>query len=105
MKFLSLSINKTPVAVPSGVPSGELGTTGEKIISLALELLLLGGVLLALVFLIYAGVMWIMAGGDKQKMQSARTQIIYSIIGLVIIFLSFLLIQIIGNFFNISFIK
>lgn len=106
MKFLSLSLpDFGNIQAPSGIPSGGLDTTGQKTISLGLNLLFIGGILLALAFLIYAGILWMTAGGDKQKLQTARTQVIWSIIGLIIIFLSIFLIQFIGNFFDISFIK
>lgn len=106
MDYLSLTIpTYGAIRPPNTIPTGGLNPTGEKIISLGLTVFFIAGILIALIFLIYAGIQWIMSGGDKQKLQSARTQVIYSILGLVVIFVAILITQFIGALFNISFIK
>lgn len=117
---LALSINNTPIPVPSGVPHGGLfrlfgppipgstppsgQTTGQDVIQLGIEALLMGVILLSLAYLIRGGYLWIMSQGDKQKIQLARDAITYSLLGLTISFLSFLAISIIGFLFNVPFI-
>jgi hypothetical protein len=60
------------------------------------------GVLIALVFLIWGGIRWIMSGGDKTKVESARSTIIGAIVGLIIVFLSYLVISALLTVFGIG---
>lgn len=104
MKHLALSINGTPIPVPSGIQhlSGGLDPTGQNIIRLGVNVLLLASLLISLFFLLVAAVKWITSEGDKQKLQNARNGLYYSIIGLVISFFAFLLINIIGGFLHVN---
>ena len=63
------------------------------------------GLGLTLVFLIVGGIKWVVSGGDKAKVESARGTIIAAIIGLIIVFLSFFIIQILFNLFGIGSIQ
>lgn len=49
--------------------------------------------LLALGYLMWGGFKWLTSGGDKAGVEGARNHIIASIIGLIIIFLSFFIIN------------
>ncbi|MBI2032064.1 MAG: hypothetical protein HYV38_03200 [Candidatus Levybacteria bacterium] len=102
---LALSIPQFgEVKGPPGVPTGGKSSVYE-IIQFGIELLIVGGILLALVFLIYGGVQWITSGGSKGGVEAARNKIIYAIIGLVVIFLSFFIINFIEHFFKINLIR
>lgn len=46
---------------------------------------------LAVVYLVYAGILYITAGGDPAKAEKARTGIINAIIGIIIIVLAFVI--------------
>lgn len=59
-------------------------------------------VVIALAFLIWGGIRWIISGGDKAGVESARNTIIAAVIGLVIVFLSYFILSIILNFFEIN---
>ena len=50
-------------------------------------------VILALGFLIYGGIRWITSGGDKAGVETARNTIIAAIIGLLIVVLSYFIIN------------
>src|SRR3990167_4334278 len=50
----------------------------------------------ALFFVIFAGIKYIRSGGEEEKIKSARETLTYAIIGLVIIILSFAIINIIS---------
>ena len=63
------------------------------IIGNVLNFLFIIGAVLAVVFLIWGGIKWITAGGDKTKVQSARDTIIGAIIGLVVAFAAFFIIN------------
>lgn len=110
MKLLSLTI-ESPVQgegaikinPPGGLPSGGFGdNTANNLIGWGLTALLVGGTLLALAYLIWGGVQWITSGGDKSKIQAARNKMTYAIIGLVIAFLSFFIVTLIGGFFQVN---
>lgn len=85
--------------VGGGPKEGELLTTTLPAI---ITYLLIGATLLALLFLIFGGIKWIISGGDKTAVEGARKMITYAIIGLVIAFLSFFIINTIGNFFGVN---
>ena len=57
-------------------------------------------ILLALGWLIYGGIRWILSQGDKGKVDSARSHIIAALIGLIIVFLSYFLINIVTQLFS-----
>lgn len=95
MKELALTINGTPISAPNGVPTGGFGDKGISVIQVALTLLFVFSVILALIFVIYSGIQWTMSGGDKQKIQSARNRLIYSIIGLIVITLAFFIVKVV----------
>lgn len=105
-KILALTVpgSNGPIEIqaPSGVPSGEPGQAG-KIIQFGVTMLLIVVVILALGFLMYGGLNWIMSQGDKTKLESARRTIIYAILGLLIAFLSFFALTFLGGIFNINF--
>jgi len=59
----------------------------------------------ALFFILFAGIKYIRSGGEEEKIKSARETLTYAIIGLVIIILSFLIINIISTITGVSCIK
>lgn len=58
--------------------------------------------LVALGFLIYGGIKWIMSEGDKTAVEAARNTIVGAVIGLVVVFLSYLILSVILGLFGIS---
>ncbi len=59
----------------------------------------------ALFFVIYAGIKYIRSGGEEEKIKSARETLTYAIIGLVVILLSFAIINIISAVTGVGCIK
>lgn len=104
MKYLSLSINLTPIEAPREVPTGGIDT-GQKVIQLSITFLFIIGIVFAIILLIYSGIQWILSGGNKEVIASARSRITFTVIGLVIMFLSFFIVNSIAGFFNISFLR
>ncbi|HSX40229.1 MAG TPA: hypothetical protein VLF68_01310 [Candidatus Saccharimonadales bacterium] len=109
MHLLSLAVpgenGGVNIPAPSGVPTGglEAGGTGQKILQVGVELFLIAAVVFALFMLIFGGIGWISSSGDKQKIASARNRIIYAIIGLVVVLLSFFILTVLGNIFGVKF--
>lgn len=72
------------------------------IVGIVVNVLFVIAVIIALVFLIYGGIRWIISGGDKAALDSARNHIVAAIIGLIIVFLAYFVIQIVLGFFGLS---
>src|SRR3989344_6158133 len=59
----------------------------------------------ALFFVIYAGIKYVTSGGEEEKIKSARETLTYALIGLVIIILSFAIINIISAITGVTCIR
>jgi hypothetical protein len=66
------------------------------------QLLFVIAILAALVFLVYGGFRWLVSGGDKGQVSAAREHIVAAIIGLVVIFLSYFILNILLTFFGLG---
>lgn len=60
-----------------------------------ITLLFIVGIIIAIVFLIYGGIKWILSGGDSKQVEGARNHIVAAIVGLIIV---------IGAFFILNFV-
>lgn len=106
MKEFALTIpgpSGTPVQIPvptqiQGIPVAKYG---GNIIWLALELLLLAALLLSLFMLILGGFKWMTSSGNKQEVENARKTLVFAIVGLIIVFVSFVIINFLGGFFGV----
>lgn len=72
------------------------GATLGKVITFAF----IGAVIIALLFLIYGGIKWITSGGDKTGVEEARNHVVAAIVGLIIVFLSYFIINIVVFLFT-----
>ena len=75
-------------------------------ITVAYALLIAG--FLAVIFIFYGGISFILSGGKEEKVKNAINTIRYAIIGLLIVIFSFTIVAIVGNIFGydlISYIK
>lgn len=76
--------------------------TGNKaggIVGTVVTLLLIIAVVIAILFLIYGGIKWILSGGDKSAVEAARNHIIAAVVGLVIAFISYFILTVVIEFF------
>lgn len=64
-----------------------------------ITLLFVIAIIAALIYLILGGLKWLTSGGDKQAVTQAREHIIAAIIGLVIIFLSYFILNVLIGVF------
>lgn len=71
----------------------KLDNGSAAIIGKIVTILLILAVILALFFLIWGGIRWILSGGDKAKIEQARSTIIAALVGLVIAFLAFFILN------------
>lgn len=105
MKYLSLTIpgtNGTPVQIDSGlpVPTGGLFDTGTDAIRVFINLTLIIAILAALYLIGYGGLDMITSEGEKEKRKRGRDKVMYAVLGLIVIFLSFTAFNIISSFFG-----
>ena len=94
---LALSLCPTDAQFSSlcGLTANKLGSTIGNFIAF----LYLIAVVAALFYLIWGGLKWLTSAGDKTALQGAREHIVAAIIGLIIIFLSYLILNFILAFF------
>jgi hypothetical protein len=105
MKYLSLTLpGGQTVQPPSSIPHGGLSVVA-KVVGNAITLLLIITTVLSLIYLILGGIQWINSGGDKSKVSSARGQITFAIVGLVIALVSFFIINLVGYFFKTNLLQ
>lgn len=60
---------------------------------------------ISFIFLLWGGLQWIMAGGDKEGTEKARKKITAALIGLAIVFSAYALLYILRALFNIDLIQ
>lgn len=104
---LTLSIpgmNGTPIEIDSGlpVPTGGLFDTGQDAIHVFINLTLVIAILAALYFIGTGGVDMITSEGEKEKLKRGREKVMYAVVGLIAIFLSFVAINLIGAFLGLN---
>ena len=87
---------------PGNIP---LDTSLGSLVVNTLQILYIIGGLGVLVFVVWGAMDWILAGGDKEKLASARKKIMNSIIGLVLLGLSVFIIALIGEITGINILK
>lgn len=60
------------------------------------------GALIFFFVLVWGAIDWISSGGDKQKLESARGKISNALVGILLLFAAFAIINLIQTFFHIS---
>ncbi len=84
---------------PTGDFAGLCDVKIDTLIGQFIQLIFIIAVLAALFYLIWGGFKWLTSGGDKTAVASAREHIIAAIIGLIVIFLSYFILNILIKFF------
>lgn len=64
-------------------------------------LFVLSGVV-ALFFIIYSGIKLITSSGDPKRVEEAKKTLLWAIIGLVVIFLSFMIVNLVADFTGVN---
>jgi len=96
---LVITVITAPSQVSAALNNSDLSNNLIPIIipKAGINLILLIAGILAVIYLIYAGVLYITAGGDTGKADKGRTGIVNAIIGLVIISAAYLLVRFVGG--------
>jgi TRAP-type C4-dicarboxylate transport system permease small subunit len=104
MKLLALQIpdatgKSIQINGVGNMPQGGATDALPNILRTGFDVLVLSAVILCLIYFIWGGINWMMSEGDKQKLNQARQKLVYSIIGLGVVFMSFLMINVFYWFF------
>lgn len=94
-------LTATPFAFAQTVATCPAGTfnplctfsIGGNFIPGLISLLFILAIIIAVLYLIWGGIKWIMSGGDKAALQTAREHVIAAIVGLVVVFLTYFLLN------------
>lgn len=76
--------------------------TFSSILNLVIPLLITGAALVFLVMLLMGAYRWLTGGDNPELIKKAQQTIVYSMIGLVIVIISFLVVQVIGRLFGFN---
>jgi hypothetical protein len=88
-------LNDIRQAFPQGATrEQDIGQIAHKIINWALYL----AAIIAVIFIIYGGFLYITSAGNATQAGNGRTTLVNALIGLVIIVLSYMLVQVVYNF-------
>lgn len=102
MKELALKIEGIgEIPVPTGIAHIVANPFGQNIIQTATSVLIFSAIILSLIFFVIGGIMWVTSEGNKEKIQSARNTLTYAIVGLIVVFFAFLIVNIIQYFFGV----
>ena len=85
--------------------SGDPSNLVAGIIRNGITLLILAAFIIALIWMIMAGLSFIFAGDDPKKVASSWSRIYWGLIGLVVVLGSFAIIRLVETFFNVSIIS
>ncbi len=87
-------------------PQGQFAPLGNvtfpELLAALITLLLVGAAIIFVLSLIIGGIRWILSGGDKSRSEGARAQIVNALIGLVIVFAAWAIVQLVSAFFGID---
>lgn len=87
-------------------PGGQFGNLGgltvPGIIAGLIKFTLVVASLVFFFMLVIGGIKWIASGGDKAQTEAARNQITAALVGLVIVFAAWAIVQLINAFFGVD---
>ncbi len=89
---------------------GDLGNTDPvvftgNLLSTAISVLFVAGVVIALFMLLTGGILWITSAGDKGKYETAKSRITQAIIGLFVLLLVFAIINLFGCLLGVNLLQ
>lgn len=91
--FAQINIQFSPPPQASNLPqtADQVGQIPQFLITL----LVVVGVIIAVVFLVYGGIKWILSGGDSKQVEGARNHIVAAIVGLIIVIGAFFILTVV----------
>lgn len=101
--YLLAQDNTIPLKPPAGTTFAFLGDlTIGRIVSGLIQLIMVVAAVVFFFILVIGGIQWIASGGDKAQTEAARNRITAALVGLVIVFAAWAILQLIKTFFGID---
>ena len=79
--------------------------TFSGIVSRLIQLALVISAIVFFFMLVVGGIKWILSGGDKSQTEGARNQITAALVGLIIVFAAWAIVQLVQSFFNVNILE
>lgn len=98
--------NVNPCAGATGISGALCALGGDNVASTIRNIVvffIVLAVIIALVYLLYGGLRWILSRGDKTEVEAARNHIMAAILGLIVVFLAIFIVSIILAAFGLNF--
>lgn len=86
------------LTLPTTAPGGLGFTNLNDAITGVMNLVFFFALLLVLIYLVWGGIQWITAGGDKAGLEAARGKITGAIIGIIVVAVAFAIYNLLLNF-------
>ena len=102
---VNLSLASTALAQNVNKPDLPEPTTGAslgEILGDVIEALLLFAGAVAVLFLIIGGFRYVVSSGNPDQVEAAKKTILYAVLGLIIIFIAFVLVQLIQDYLGVK---
>jgi len=99
MNLLALKAGGVQINTPQNLPKAG---NEPAIIANAITIFLTAGAIAALIAIIFSGIQLTASNGDSQKIAAARARLTWGIIGLIVMFLSFFIVNVFGGFFGVE---
>jgi cbb3-type cytochrome oxidase subunit 3 len=100
--MLNLLANEGVINFRPGTFGAAENLTFTDLISALIRLVLVFAGIIFFFMLIIGGIQWILSGGDKGKTEAARSHITAALVGLVIIFAAWAIVNLINVFFGVN---
>ena len=85
---------------PANVPTGGIDLL-SKVLKNGLNIFIIAAIVLCLFSIAWAGFQWASSSGDKERVAHARLRMTWAIVGLVVVFATFFILNLIAYFFNV----
>lgn len=101
--YLAAADADIPLKPPANSVFSDLGDlTVGRIITGLVQLIMVVAAIVFFFILVIGGIKWIASGGDKAQTEGARNQITAALVGLVIVFAAWAILQLVKSFFGID---
>ncbi len=95
------ALAQAPAGIKPNLSSPTSGTSLGEILARVIDALLLFAGAVAVLFLIIGGFRYVVSTGNPDQVDAARKTILYAILGLVIIFIAFVLTRLIQDYLGV----
>lgn len=102
LAFADTTVNPCPSIAGFSTLCNITGSGFGAFVGNAIVALMVLASLIALGFLVYGGIKWIMSEGDKTAVEAARNTVIGAVVGLIVVFASYLILSLVLTAFGIN---